>query len=91
MLNVRFVNPSKPFEFNICKKPVKEVSYKMWIRWFLCTAHTVFQWRQKEQESCAIEYFSVNIISNQFSIVWVEETNQEELRFIFLKDMGSEM
>ncbi len=40
---------------------------------------------------CLTEYFSVNIISNQFSIVRVEETNQEEPRFIFLKDMGSEM
>lgn len=36
-------------------------------------------------------HFSVNIILNQFSMVRVEETNQEEPRFIFLKDMGSEM
>ena len=40
---------------------------------------------------CLTEYFSVNIISNQFSIVRVEETKQGELRFFFLKDVGSEM
>lgn len=50
--------------------------------------------KDKNKESCAIlnmGHFSVNIILNQFSMVRVEETNQEEPRFIFLKDMGSEM
>ena len=87
------MNPSKPFEFNICKN----LSRKQVIKCEIDNSplySTCFHDTNKHQESFSsrsIENFSVNIISNQVSIGRVEETNQEEPRFIFLKDMGSEM
>ena len=66
MLNVRFVNPSKPFEFNICKKPVKEVYFiKCELDNFSALYLQYIQYfndANKDEESCATLSILVSIL-----------------------------